>query len=195
MSDLWLELMSDVLPDAIKILGPAFFTALVAIYTIRKQSSTSLKTQKMQLRLQARKQVFEFYQSEMLRAEENADKAVQACAQLVGMVVAEDATETDYPSLSRELTNFLTGSSAVVPITSRKIIRELSEQTDDYAEFLDLLTQKTKILESFSVPIPRTSYKEYAIVLADVLNLQGQCYSALMQINAIDSMHDNELMT
>lgn len=194
MSEDWVRLLADNLPDAIKIIGPVFFTALVAIYTVWRQSSVSIELQRMQLQMQIRERVFEFYKEEMIRAEDNAAKAVSACAQLVGGMVAEELV-SDEPQyeISTDSIRFFESSSAVVPITSNRICSDLSEFGSKYEDFLKLLKKRTAELESFTLPLSRLDYKGFATTLADVLHLQGQCYSSLMQEYALDILRDGDV--
>lgn len=185
--------MIDSISEHFPTILPAAMTAIVAIYTIGRQSKVTLRNQELQLRMQAREKKFEFYKSELIRAEERTDKAVYACTQLIGIVAAEDLAPNTDLSISSDIANYFASSSAVVPITTKKLVIDLNKSINSTKDFVQLLENRTEKLETFTTPLKREKYKEYSSLLAEVLHLQGQCYALLMEEQALKALDENEI--
>ena len=87
-----IELLKVVLPDAIKILGPALITGIVAYYTIRIQYKSKLEEMSGNQSFKAREHLLDYYKMKIADASKAANELNYTLGSILGSATAINLT-------------------------------------------------------------------------------------------------------
>jgi len=185
------ELIKDITPDAIKILGPAIITAIVAYKISKAQSELKLKEIEKTQQFKAREHLFIYYKERQKQLAQDFAKLSDSLEHDLGLVAGLTDTRADENSeLIKTMAQYTQMYSAIMPIEIDITVRDMEKNgLTGIPDFEKLQSYQDKISHLATEKTFQTLQKNILIILEAYRFLQ-LCNQQLLQKQMEKTFHN-----
>lgn len=188
MSTTWIDIASTVLPDAVKILGPAVITAVVALQCVRFQLRSTERTASLENKFKAREKLFEYFEKQIARSDEDSKRAIEGLGQILGVEISVNSLDNPDRSLVQVVEPLLLRSVSCRPSQLKSLRRKVVQHLGHDADEVALIDSSIGEFDDLPVVDDLNSKIEAAHALIASFSLEKDCYSGILERQAFGTL-------
>lgn len=176
------ELVKEIAPDAIKILGPAIITAVVAYKVSKAQSELRLKEIEKGHQFRAREHLFRYYKERQTQLSEDYTKLSNSLEEDLGFAAGyTESNEVKASGLVRTMANYIEMYSSVtlteIGITMRDMDKNALDVTPEYERLKSCKDKISNLAKEKNFP----TLQKNMLTLVEVYRILQFCNQMLLQ--------------